>query len=58
MGDGPPRPAIALQAALALSGAVEITARARVYEPLIANAEEQLDGMLSVILAGLARTPA
>ena len=47
-----------LQAALALSGAVEITARARVYEPLIANAEEQLDGMLSVILAGLARTPA
>lgn len=47
-----------LQAALALSGAVEITARARVYEPLVTNAEEQLEGMLSVILAGLAGTPA
>jgi AcrR family transcriptional regulator len=47
-----------LQAALALSGAVEITARARVYEPLISSAEEQLDGMLSVILAGLSRSPA
>ena len=46
-----------LQAALVLSGAVEITARARVYESLIANAEEQLEGMVSVILAGLSRTP-
>lgn len=48
------RAADPLDVALALLGAVEITTRVRVYAPLIVNAEEQLDAMLSVILAGLA----
>jgi len=41
-------------AALALMGAIEVAARPHVYGPGMVAAEEQLDGMLSMILRGLA----
>lgn len=48
------RPCNIRHAALACLGAVEMTARMRTVEPTRATADDDLDGMLSLILDGLA----
>ncbi len=48
------RPCDSRRAALACLGAVEMTARLRALEPTSVTAEGDLDGMLSLILDGLA----
>jgi AcrR family transcriptional regulator len=51
------RPCSARHAALAMMGAIEIAARPHVWEAGGGRSEEQLEGMLAVILAGLAAEP-
>ncbi len=52
------RPCDVRHATLAVLGAVEIAARPRVYGSAKSVADEQLDGMLTVILDGLRTRPA
>ena len=51
------RPCSARHAALALMGALEIAARPHIWEAGGGRSDEQLEGMLAVILAGLAAAP-
>jgi TetR/AcrR family transcriptional regulator len=52
------RPCAPRHVAMALVGAVEITCRSRMFDPGSGGSETALDGMLAVILSGIARSGA